>query len=386
MAEYEYTVGISGSYGGLNLGDEAILQSMVRQLQDSLPVRITVFSRNPEDTRKRHRVERVVGVRDLTRGEVCRELQELDLFILGGGGILFDAEAETFLREVTIAQELGVPVMVYAVSAGPLEKSSSRRIVREALDRAAVITVRDRGSKKILEEAGVEKEIVVTADPALLLAPEPLPEDALLRESMESGKRIVGMSVREPGPAFSDVDEKVYHRLLADTADFIIDRYDAQVLFVPMERRMLDMQHSHAIIARMLRPQRAGVLKGEFTSGQLLTLMREFDFAVGMRLHFLIFAALQEVPFIGLPYASKVEQFLADLHLTSPPLKLVSAGRLIAHLDHSWDARQSILERISEHLPGLKERAGENNRILEDLLRSIVKAKDRPVAAECPAG
>jgi polysaccharide pyruvyl transferase WcaK-like protein len=37
-------IGISGSYGGLNLGDEAILQSIITQLRRDLSeVEITVF-------------------------------------------------------------------------------------------------------------------------------------------------------------------------------------------------------------------------------------------------------------------------------------------------------------------------------------------------------
>ncbi len=39
-------VGISGSYGGLNLGDEAILHTIIAQLRRDLNVEITVFSRN----------------------------------------------------------------------------------------------------------------------------------------------------------------------------------------------------------------------------------------------------------------------------------------------------------------------------------------------------
>ncbi|MEX0746075.1 MAG: hypothetical protein WD118_10785 [Phycisphaeraceae bacterium] len=45
-----FRVGISGSYGGLNLGDEAMLQCMVAEMRQSVPVEITVFSRNPQDT------------------------------------------------------------------------------------------------------------------------------------------------------------------------------------------------------------------------------------------------------------------------------------------------------------------------------------------------
>ena len=69
------------------------------------------------------------------------------------------------------------------------------------------------------------------------------------------------MSVREPGVAAPDLDEKVYHALLANAADFMVDRYDADIVFVPMERSVLDTQHSHAVIAKMLRAQRLSVLK-----------------------------------------------------------------------------------------------------------------------------
>jgi polysaccharide pyruvyl transferase WcaK-like protein len=115
-----YRVGISGSYGGLNLGDEAILRAMVTELRRSLPVEITIFSRNPEDTLARHQVEHAMPVRDVSRREIEAEIKGLDLFVLGGGGILYDAHASVYLREVQTAQSLNVPVMVYAVGAGPL--------------------------------------------------------------------------------------------------------------------------------------------------------------------------------------------------------------------------------------------------------------------------
>src|SRR6476469_11277240 len=107
-----FKVGITGSYGGLNLGDEAILQSIITQLRRDLPVEITVFSRDPEDTKRRHGVERAVPVRKMSRVEVAPELERLDLLIVGGGGILFDAEARIYLRAAQIAKEKGVPVML----------------------------------------------------------------------------------------------------------------------------------------------------------------------------------------------------------------------------------------------------------------------------------
>ena len=364
-----YRVGITGSYGGLNLGDEAILQSMIAQLRKDVPqVEITVFSRDAEDTKKRHQVERAVAVRGLSRSEVIPEVERLDVLVLGGGGILYDADARTYLREVAIAHEKRVPVFVYAIGAGPLTHAAAQAAVRENLKDAEVITVREKSAHRVLEESGLHRDIVVTADPALLLKPEPLPRGVLKREGLEGRRRLIGMSVREPGVAAPDLDEKLYHALIANAADFMVDRYDADVVFVPMERSVLDTQHSHAVIAKMLRAQRATVLKGEYTSGQILSWMGKFDFALGMRLHFLIFAAIQGTPFVALPYAGKVSGFLEALGVPTPPLNLVNAGRLIAYLDDSWDRRRSFTTRIAESLPALQERARETHKLLLETL------------------
>jgi polysaccharide pyruvyl transferase CsaB len=383
LSEDAYHVGISGSYGGMNLGDEAILQSIITQLRRDLPVEITVFSRNAEDTKRRHKVERAVQARKLARSEILPEIERLDLFILGGGGILYDADVRTYLREVQLAQEAGVPVMLYAIGAGPLKDPAAQALVRDCVNKVELVTVRERRANKILEEAGVSREMIVTADPALLLEPEPLPEGALAQEGLEGRQNLIGMSVREPGVAAPDLDEDVYHALLANAADFMADRFDAHIVFVPMEHSVLDSQHSHAVIARMLRAQRATVLKGEYTSGQLLSLMGHFSFALGMRLHFLIFAALQGIPFVALPYASKVAGFLEDLQITAPPMKLVNAGRLIAYLDQCWDSRREMRERISEGLPALKERSRQTHELAMALL---TKREPREQVAQAAAG
>lgn len=371
-----FKVGISGSYGGLNLGDEAILQSIITQLRQSLPVEITVFSRDPEDTLRRHHVEQAVPVRNITRDEVLPEIERLDLMILGGGGILFDPEVKIYLREVALAQEKGVPTMVYAVGVGPLNDPTTREMVRDCLNRATIVTVRERDAQKALEEVGVSREIIVTADPALLLKPEPLPPGTLKREHLDGQRCMIGMSVREPGFAAPDISEDHYHALLADAADYMVDRFDADVIFIPMERLVKDMQQSHAVVARMLRASRATVLKGEYTSGQLLSIIGHLSFAVGMRLHFLIFSAIQGVPFVALPYASKISGFIEGLHMIMPPLNLVNAGRLIAYIDRSWDKQRLLQRQINRALPGLKKRALENNTIAVRLLKEGQKRKE----------
>ena len=364
-------IGISGSYGGNNLGDEAILQGILQQLRESVDARITVFSPNAEDTRVRHAVDRVVPVRDLSREEVRPEVAALDLLVLGGGGILYDGKALTYLREVALAHELGVPVFVYAVSVGPLSNPEARNAVREALNRAAVVTVRDRGSQRLLEEVGVTAPVQVTADPALLVGVDPAVDESLAAEGLTPGRRLIGISVREPGEAAPHLDVAHYHQLLANAADFMVDRYDATLVFVPMEPRVLDQQHSHAVIAGMANAPRALVLKRDYSVCQVLSMMGHFEFALGMRLHFLIFAALQGVPFLALPYSGKVTGFIREFGMAMPQFEGINAGQLLSYVDRAWDLRKDLRGRIASHLPRLQERARETHRLLVDLAGRI---------------
>src|SRR6476659_8773209 len=96
--------------------------------------------------------------------------------------------------------------------------------------------------------------------------------------------------------------------------------------------------------------------------------MGRFEFAVGMRLHFLIFAALRGTPFAALPYASKVTGLLEDLGMPTPPLGSIGVGQLIARIDRSWDARTELRTKMSERLPALRARAMQTNTLLLQLL------------------
>jgi polysaccharide pyruvyl transferase CsaB len=367
----KYRVAISGSYGGMNLGDEAILEVILRELRANLDIDVVVFSYNAKDTERRHKV-RAVPIREMHKDQVLDELRKLDLFILGGGGILYDESLERYLRDVNWAKELNIPVMVYAISVGPFKNPESKQLVIEVLNKVDKITVREGEAKRILNDLGVNQDIEITADPALLLKPQTFTKEMLKKEGINPDSPLVGFSVREPGPAAPDLNIEQYHAILANTADFMVERFDAQILFVPMEGgENKDPQHSHAVISKMANTKRANVLKGEYTSGEVLGLMKHMAFAVGMRLHFLIFAGIQRVPFIPLPYATKVSGFLADLEMPMPPIAALNVGKLCAFLDRSWDTKDRIRKRLEDKVPPLQERAKVTNRAACELLQSL---------------
>jgi polysaccharide pyruvyl transferase CsaB len=351
------TIGVIGSYGGLNQGDEAILTSMLDSLRQRLPdLRLTVFSRDVPHTRAHYDVDTVVPMRRTTRDEALGHVESLDLLLLGGGGILYDGEARHYLREVRLAQGLGVPTMAYAVGAGPLTFAEDQRLVRESLQEMRAVTVRDTGAKRLLEHVGVECPVDVTADPALLLSREPFPLQRLWGEGIPAGRRLVGMSIREPSRATPDLDADGYLSVLAHTADFVADLHDCEIVFIPMEEG--DIRLSHGVIAGMVRASRAHVLRGGYRPAELLGLMEHLDLVIAMRLHVLIFATLAGTPLFPLPYSPKVEEFLAAIDVPSPPpVSRESLGTLLAAVERVWRAGQQDAGPSRSRIASLRQQA-----------------------------
>jgi polysaccharide pyruvyl transferase WcaK-like protein len=210
----------------------------------------------------------------------------------------------------------------------------------------------------VLEEAGVSGPVTVTADPAWLLEPEEFGADALDVEPVPNGRRLVAMSVREPGRAAQILDVDAYHQLLAHVGDFLVNRLKADVLFVPMEHR--DIAHAHGVLACMTEVDRCRVLHGAYRPRQILGLMRRVDLAVGMRLHFLIFAAMAGVPLLPLPYAGKVFDFAQQIG--APALRGVvreAIGPLLAEVDRLWDERLMRARDTTVRMAAIRQRATE---------------------------
>src|SRR4051812_12815589 len=278
MSEHGPRVGVLGSYGGVNPRDAAILGRPLSRPRARRPdAEVLVFSRDPEHTAAEHPGVAVAPWEGVGRDRTAASLARLDLLVLGGGGILYDTEARRYLRVVRTAQERRVPVFTYAIGAGPLTEDLDCTMAREVLGAATELTVRDEESKVALEEAGVTAPVTVTADPALLLQPEEF-DMTTLRDSLPPGRRVVGMSVREPGRAAQHLAADEYHQLLAHVGDFIVHRLDASLLFVPMERS--DIRHSHAVLSRMTAAEHCRVLNGQYRPGQVLDLMRHLDLSV----------------------------------------------------------------------------------------------------------
>lgn len=118
---------ISGYYGQLNTGDEAILRVLVDKLKEyerksNSSLNIVVLSSRPELTAKLYNVE---AVNRKKIPSVIKAIKRCDIFISGGGS-LFQNETSNrslyyYLFQIFLAKLFGKKVFIFSQGIGPIK-------------------------------------------------------------------------------------------------------------------------------------------------------------------------------------------------------------------------------------------------------------------------
>ncbi|MGI9861408.1 polysaccharide pyruvyl transferase CsaB [Moorella naiadis] len=292
---------ISGYYGFQNVGDEAVLYSIIAALRDLAPdLELTVLSRNPAQTAASY------GVQAVDRWHLARvagAIRQADLVLSGGGSLFQDVTGPKsllyYLGIVLLARLWRKPVVIYAQGLGPLQRRWSRWLTRRVLNEVQLITLRDSESRQLLEKLGIRRPpVYVTADPVLGLDPGAMdlqPGDAKW-EQLKLTSPVVGIAVRSwPGAG------ECWPPLARVADDLVAGGW--QVLFLPFHFPA-DVDACRQVARLMHNP--AVIIKENLDLPTWLGLTGRLQFLIGMRLHALILAAIMEVPFLALPYDPKV--------------------------------------------------------------------------------
>jgi polysaccharide pyruvyl transferase CsaB len=331
---------ISGYYGFDNVGDEAILLSIIQALRTLNPsISITVLSNNLNQTESLYSVK---AVNRWNVNAVAQAINSSDGLISGGGSLLQD---ETGWKSIPyyagimkIAQFLGKPVFVYAQGMGPFKMGFNKWIVRQVIQKTKVITVRDKESKSLLESIGVKKPITIAPDPVIGLNTSQNRSDFLENQGISGS--VLTVAIREwPSP----ID---YKTKIAKALDQCVQK-GINVIFVPMHGKN-DNETSEEIASLM--KQSSLIAPHDAPIEEKISVIGDSDLLFGMRLHSLIFAAITNTPFISLSYDPKIDAFTS---LCGQPL----IGNMV---EDNWDETTitSKIESIMESIEKEKKRLG----------------------------
>jgi polysaccharide pyruvyl transferase WcaK-like protein len=336
-------------FGRNNVGDEAILECVVHAVRKLRPhARITASTDDPATAQR-------LGVRTVelfgfeppfSHATMRHEVASHDAFIWAGATGLSDYP-EIPPEMLRIAQAAGKTNVVWNVGMnsdlnpakyrlrqgrkkqllslasqlslgtwnGPAwweqqAEARARKVIRDSLSRCDLVVVRDPESKTELERSGVDREVVVGADTALLQQARP---DDQLELTEENRQLLFGPAPRFGFCVSAQREIRGRDRLIA-----LLDRLTAELgmslIFIPMNP-ITDAALMAGLKKELRQPERATVIEGRRDPDEILAIARHLDVVAASRLHLLILSSIYHIPLIGISRGSKVDNFLAPFGL-----------------------------------------------------------------------
>jgi polysaccharide pyruvyl transferase CsaB len=291
---------LAGYYGFDNLGDELILQVLLQQLSDS---QVTVLSHDPAKTQERY------GVRCLQRMnpfDLVEAFSSADVFVFGGGGLFQDAtswQSVLYYWGLTrFARYFEVPVVFFSQGIGPLRLGLSRLLTRQALQDAALITVRDDTSAHwVTQLTGFTPER--TADPVWLYQ---LPN----ADPINGSTWRVGLSLR----AWPSLTPSAIGQLAAFFQQ-LTTKSSRPVTFLLLPFQPELDREPLTLFAQAVQ----GFATCEWAN-DIPVQIQQCQAVFGMRFHAVLLSILAGVPVLGLSYDPKVQSLLSALGLAGVPV------------------------------------------------------------------
>jgi polysaccharide pyruvyl transferase CsaB len=393
--------------GSFNLGDEAVIASFlgnIRLLDKNLEV--IVFSCDPKKTQEIHGIKSIKLEMSplsllINLPKIIKEFKSMDLLVWGGGNLINDSSSQLYtpfhLFKIFLAKLMKKKVAVYAIGVGQVKSRFTKFIVKKVLSKADLITLRDEESKEILENLGIKNKMYAEVDPAFDLKPA---------EKKKAVEIIRSYGIDENKPMVAFVPRRVFHRkngsiipvkyrvkfglidkknkekfvnfkkTLAKAADYISEKLDANIIFIPMqmveEQQQQDEKISNEITSMMKHKEKAFVINSyNHKVQELKAIYGIMDFILGIRFHAIVLGAGMGVPVLSLPYSEKGKRLTKKLGLQnySIPVERVEYDKLKEKIDKIISDKEKAKDAINKKAEKLKEKARVNVKLVYEMVK-----------------
>lgn len=365
-----YDTIISGYYGFQNIGDDAMLMSIINDLRKYKPdIKILILSKAPVGTTRDYNIDSISRVNII---RIYMAMRNARAFINGGGNLLQDNTSTRsllfYLGTVWMAKKMKLKVMFYANGIGPLKKKVNRLLTRKIMNKVDLITLREEHSYSEIRHMDISKpRILVTADSALTLIDRPEIASCDITGLIDNVDEapMLGISLRKY-PGHEKFEHEKYESAIARLADHMASVHGLLPVFIPMQFPD-DVPILENVAAKM--SCKSIVIKEKLNVFQTYRIISRMSLLLGMRLHALIFAAGSGVPMVGLVYDPKIQGFLEYVNQASAgDLRRLDYDKLRDTAEDVWNRRVNIKEQLEKDVECLKLKASENARVAVELI------------------
>ncbi len=336
---------IAGYYGFGNLGDEALLSVILRELRRMRPaLRIAVLSGDPKKTARDHLVD---GIQRLDLPLVGSKMEKGALLLFGGGSLLQDKTSNRslsyYLHLLHMAKKKGMRIAVFANGIGPLTRSENERRVREALRLSDHLSLRDGAALRFCEKDQALSHAVLTFDPVILTD----------EDEKRANREDVFVIIPKKGTL-------ARHEILVKSVKRLGKRTGLSSLVMPF----FDRQDGEE--ARCLAEETGAKLVIPKDYEEARAVLSRARLVISSRLHGLVLATAAGVPMVAFSDDSKLHAYMETV-MGEGKCPSTEEALLAATMD-ALQNEESIRFQLLSHLPAWKGMAKAEFEALSALL------------------
>lgn len=369
-------------YGRHNIGDEAILYSMIKSFEPSFNISVSTYESNwikkdfPQVERRHIELQYVkpqMGLFITPRKKIITNISKLnreikflktkDAYICGGATILSDCPWYS-LRTVQVAGKAGLPVYLWGVGMTSISNSEMAKYIIEVLNRGYVkkIYTRDEIVADRLKSMGVAPDkLGVSYDPAIMLLGEESEFSRFITKTQlkiyNNGKPNFVLTISGE----DDVIKRTPLNEIINAVNLLQKKYDANLFLIPtgcgQHCKDLDLLKE---ISLKLISNNVSVIDTEFSPNALVAFLKNVNMIISSRLHMNIFGACATTPSIGLVRNDKIVDFAKLNSLPYLELFDLTQGKLVHTVEQVMHDSDMIKEELKKSVTRMRNKYTES--------------------------
>ncbi len=312
-----------------------------------------------------------------------------DVVVATGGTYLvekYDLGQRIFDMQTALA--MNRPLLLFTQSLGPFHLHTNRRKLGRIFRESLLILLRDLRSQAHLRELGIPAEVLrVTPDAAFALADDDLSGRPISSFQFAKPRRRVAISVRRwdhfDGSSAQEGMQR-YCNAFAGLATHLVKKYDAEVTFLSTCQGAPgyhDDSHVAATIWAALPDDIRDRVRvdGDFhTPGELLELLRDFDWVVATRMHLAILTLGVGTPVLPIAYEFKTTELFKSLHhdFEPPAIEDLTPDSLVEAFERSVESYGNVAQLLHEAVDRCRQEAWDVADVLRARLPEFARAAD----------
>ena len=311
------------------------------------------------------------------KSSTIQEYASADIIINLSGDSFSDSKGGfsiSISSAILLGRSLKKPMVLYSQSIGTFRWITTS-LARYCLNNVNLVIVREEITKSYLKELGIKSPVYLTADCAFILDPAPCGrvKDILSKERINTTKKpLIGISAN----AMLDDKESNYAKSMAQLIDYVIEKLNAQIVFVPHVVAINegdkgdDLGIGEKIYKLARNKENINLIKGDYSPEELKGIIGLCDIFIGGRMHANIAALSSYVPtmatawshkYYGIMRAVGQENYVCDF-------KTMNFEELRLKIDDLWDNKEKIREELKVKVEDQKRLAWYSGELVRDVL------------------